>query len=120
MIDQTEYGAEDVIRAPPRELRPRYEESYEHGKREIRNARVKPPGRRWAEPGRTPDQFEHVEHAQTVRVQDGGESLSLDTQVPRVGLRDEPGPDRGRAAPSAGGHSRATGNEEAIDLPGSM
>jgi hypothetical protein len=118
MTDRTGYDAEDVVRVLQRELGTRYEESYEHGKRDMRDALVKHLGLSRDEAGRILDD---LEEAQTIRFKSAGESSSLDTLVPRVGLFDAPGPEGGeRAEPSAGGRYWAIGNEEDVDLPGSV
>jgi hypothetical protein len=116
MTDGRRIGAEDVVRVLRRELGPRYEESYEQGKRDMRDVLVKHLGLDRDEAGRVLDD---LEAAQTIRFKSASESSSLDTQVPHVGLFDEPGPDRGeRPEPGIGGRYWAIGDEEDVDLPG--
>jgi hypothetical protein len=118
MTERTVYGAEDAVRVLQRELGTRYEESYEHGKRDMRDVLVKHLGIDGDEAGRVLDD---LEEAQTIRFKSAGESSSLDTRVPRVGLFDAPGPEGGeRPEPSAGGRYWAIGNEEDVDLPGAV
>jgi hypothetical protein len=118
MAGRREYDAEDVVGVLQRELGTRYEESYEHGKRGMREALVRGLGIGQAEAGRIVDD---LEEAQTIRFKAAGESSSLDTNVPRVGLFDEPGPPGGaRAEPSTAGHYWAIGDDEDIDLPGAV
>jgi hypothetical protein len=118
MSDKAGYGAEDVVRVLQRELGTRYEESYEHGKRDMRDALVKHLRLPRDEAERVLDD---LEEAQTIRYKSAGESSSLDTSVPRVGLFDSPGPEGGeRAEPSAGGRYWAIGDEEDVDLPGAV
>jgi hypothetical protein len=114
---RTGYDAEDVVRVLQQQLGTRYEESYEHGKRDMRDALVKHLGLHRDEAGRIVDD---LEAAQAIRFKSAGESSSLDTEVPRVGLFDEPGPVREeRQEPSAGGRYWAIGSDEDVDLPGS-
>jgi hypothetical protein len=114
---RTGHDVEDVVRVLQRQLGTRYEESYEHGKRDMRDALVKHLGLDRDEAGRIVDD---LEEAQTIRFKAAGEASSLDTEVPRVGLFDEPGPARGeRPEPSAGGRYWAIGSDEDVDLPGS-
>jgi hypothetical protein len=118
MSGRTGYDTEDVVRVLRREFGTRYEQSYEHGKRELRDALVAHLGIDREEAGRIVDD---LEAAQTIRFKSAGEASSLDTHVPRVGLFDEPGPAQGeRAEPSAGGRYWAIGADEDVDLPGAV
>ena len=116
MTDKSNLGAEDVVRVLQQELGPRYEDSYEHGKRDMRDILVKRLKLRRDEAVKILDE---LEEAQTIRFKAAGESSSLDTLVPRVGLFDSPGPERAeRGEAPAGGRYWAIGEEADIDLPG--
>ena len=118
MTDKSSLGAEDVIRVLQQELGPRYEESYEHGKRDMRDVLVKRLKLRRDEAATILDD---LEEAQTIRFKASGESSSWDDQAPRVGLFDSPGPQRGeRGESNAGGRYWAIGEEADVDLPGAV
>jgi hypothetical protein len=112
MTGQAAYGAEDVVAVLQRELGTRYEESYEHGKHEMRDVLVKHMRLPRDEAARVVDE---LEEAQTIRFKSAGESSSVDTRVPRVGLFDAPGPPPAEGdAPSQGGRYWAIGDEEDV------
>ena len=117
MTDKSNLGAEDVVRVLQQELGPRYEESYEHGKRDMRDILMKRLKLRRDE---ATSILDDLEEAQTIRFKSAGES-SLDARAPRVGLFDSPGPERGeRGEPNAGGRFWAIGDEADVDLPGAV
>ena len=99
--DQTEYGAEHVIRVRLRERGPRHEGAREHGKGDMRDARVHHPGRHWGAAGAVGD----GQHTRSVHA--FGPQLSCLSNGQRPTGRSA---DRGAAAHGLGrGSSAATG-----------
>lgn len=113
-----EHSLEDLIGALRREFGTRYEESYERGKRDFRDALVKHLG---LDQDRASGMIDDLEEAQAIRFKSAGSSSPREGDGPRVGLFDEPGPqvadDR---QPNYGGRYWAVGTDEDVDLPGAV
>ena len=109
------YDAEDVVRVLQREFGTQYEESYEHGKHLFRDALAKHLGLSKSEAATI---VEDLEQSLTIRFKAAGAESIADADGPRVGLFDQPGPQRETGGePDPGGRYWTIGNDEDLDAP---
>lgn len=110
------HSLQDLVGALRQEFGTRYDESYERGKHDFRDALVK---RLDLERENASSIVDDLEEAQIIRFKSAGDRSSRDADGPRVGLFDAPGPQVGDdQEPEYGGRYWALGADEDLDLPG--
>lgn len=111
-----EHSLQELVGALRQEFGTRYEESYERGKHDFRDALVK---RLDLDRDDATSIVDNLEEAQAIRFKSAGARSSREADGPQVGLFDAPGPQVGdNQEPEYGGRYWALGADEDLDLPG--